>query len=165
MIVPGPESTVIEAAVAVEADAEPADAGPQATIVSWVERSDVRPALLFEESMRAINALKADPDWQEAMRRRGITDFDKVQVDPWPTGNFGRPEEENRRIARCLSYYREHPTDNGYARPIEGVIATVDAARGQVLEMLDYGIVPMPEETGSYYPEDHEPLTDRPVAA
>ncbi|HEY6624670.1 MAG TPA: primary-amine oxidase [Acidimicrobiales bacterium] len=151
VIVPGPESTVIEAVVAV-------DAAAGAAIVSWVERSDVRPALLFEESMRAIRALKADPDWQEAMRRRDITDFDKVQIDPWPTGNFGRPEEENRRIARCLSYYREHTADNGYARPIEGVIATVDAARGQVLEMLDYGIVPLPEETGSYYPEDHEPL-------
>jgi primary-amine oxidase len=154
VIVPGPESTVIEAVVSMPS----ADAGPDATIVSWVERSDVRPALLFEESVRAINALKHDPDWQEAMHRRDITDFDKVQIDPWPTGNFGRPEEENRRIARCLSYYRENPADNGYARPIEGVIATVDAARGEVLDMLDYGVVPLPNETGSYYPEDHEPL-------
>ena len=24
--------------------------------------------------------------------------------------------------------------------------------------MLDYGVVPLPDETGSYYPEDHEPL-------
>jgi primary-amine oxidase len=92
------------------------------------------------------------------MLLRGITDFDKVQIDPWPTGNFGRPDEENRRIARCLSYYRENPADNGYARPIEGVIATVDAARGLVLDMLDYGVVPLPAETGSYYPEDHQPL-------
>ena len=59
-------------------------------------------------------------------------DFDKVQIDPWPTGNFGREIEDNRRITRCLSYYRENPTDNGYARPIEGVIATVDGARGEV---------------------------------
>ena len=78
------------------------------------------------------------------MRRRGITDFDKVQIDPWPTGNFGRAVEEDRRIARCLSYYRENPTDNGYARPIEGVVATVDGARGEVLEVVDYGVVPDP---------------------
>jgi primary-amine oxidase len=154
VIVPGPESTVIEVVVSMPGAGTERDA----EIVSWVERSDVRPALLFEESVRAINALKRDPDWQEAMRRRDITDFDKVQIDPWPTGNFGRPEEENRRIARCLSYYRENPADNGYARPIEGVIATVDAARGEVLDMLDYGVVPLPNETGSYYPEDNEPL-------
>jgi primary-amine oxidase len=148
VIVPGPESSVIEAVVAF----------PAAEIVSWEARSDVRPALLFEESMRAIDALKADPDWQMAMRLRGITDFEKVQIDPWPTGNFGSALEENKRIARCLSYYRESPTDNGYARPIEGVVATVDSARGEVLEVLDYGVVPLPKESGSYYPEDHQPL-------
>ena len=83
-------------------------------------------------------------------------------IDPWPTGNFGIPLEEGRRIARCLFYYREEPTDNGYARPIEGVLATVDMARGEVLEVVDYGVVPIPEERGSYYPEDNEPRrTDR----
>ena len=159
VIVPGPESTVIEAIVAVPTgSAGTTGSAGSPAIASWVERSDVRPALLFEESMRAINALKADPDWQKAMLRRDITDFDKVQVDPWPTDNFGRPEEDNRRIARCLSYYRENPADNGYARPIEGVIATVDAARGEVLDMLDFGIVPLPEEKGSYFPEDQGPL-------
>ncbi|HEX4246110.1 MAG TPA: hypothetical protein VHY77_11115, partial [Acidimicrobiales bacterium] len=156
VVVPGPESTVIEAVVAMPT----AGSAASPSIVSWVERSDVRPALLFEESVRAINALKADPEWQKAMLRRDITDFDKVQIDPWPTGNFSRPEEENRRIARCLCYYRESPADNGYARPIEGVIATVDAARGEVLDMLDFGIVPLPEEQGSYYPEDQGPLRD-----
>ncbi|HEX3842250.1 MAG TPA: primary-amine oxidase [Acidimicrobiales bacterium] len=148
VIVPGPESTVIEAVVAF----------PTAEIASWEVRSDVRPALLFEEAMRSIDALKADPDWRRAMRLRGITDFEKVQIDPWPTGNFGSALEENKRIARCLSYYRETPTDNGYARPIEGVVATVDSARGEVLEVLDYGVIPLPKESGSYYPEDHQPL-------
>ena len=118
----------------------------------------MRPALLFDDSYRAILALRDDPEWQEAMRRRGITDFEKVQIDPWPTGNFGNPLEEGRRIARCLSYYREEPSDNGYARPVEGVLATVDAARGEVLEVLDYGVVPLPPERGSYLPEDNQPL-------
>ncbi|MHB1712873.1 MAG: primary-amine oxidase [Acidimicrobiales bacterium] len=148
VIVPGPESTVIEAIVAM----------PAANVVGWEERTGVRPALLFEDAIRAIAALKESAEWQQAMRLRGITDVDTVQIDPWPTGNFGNPAEEHRRIARCLSYYREHPADNGYARPVEGVVATVDAARGQVLEVLDYGIVPLPGGTGSYRPEDHQPL-------
>ena len=38
------------------------------------------------------------------------------------------------------------PTDNGYARPVEGVLATVDAARGEVLEVLDLGVVPLPPD-------------------
>ena len=139
VIVPGPESSVIEAVVTL----------PAGDIVEWVVQDGVRPALLFDDSYRAVIALKADPGWQAAMSKRGITDFDKVQIDPWPTGNFGNPLEDGKRIVRCLSYYREHPTDNGYARPVEGVLATVDAARGEVLEVLDYGVVPLPGGTGN----------------
>jgi len=148
VILPGPESSVVEAVVTL----------PTAEVVEWTARDGVRPALLFDDSYRAILALREDPDWQAAMRKRGITEFEKVQIDPWPTGNFGNPLEEGRRAVRCMMFYRETPSDNGYARPIEGVLATVDAARGVVLEVVDLGVVPIPEQRGSYYPEDNEPL-------
>ena len=60
----------------------------------------------------------------------------------------GRParsacaHEEGRRICRCLFYVRHTPEDNGYAHPIEGVVAFVDMARGEVLEIIDTGVVP-----------------------
>ena len=140
VIVPGPEADVIETVVDV-------DAGE---VRSWQERSDMRPALLFEESLYASIAVREHPDWQAAMRRRGITDWDQVQMDPWPSGNFGLAHEENRRITRVIFYYREHPTANGYARPIEGVIAFVDLGRREVLEVVDYGVVPFPPDPGAY---------------
>jgi len=133
---------------------------PDGELVGWTERDDVRPALLYDDAYRSILALKADPAWLAAMERRGITDIDQVQIDPWPTGNFERDLEDGRRITRCLSYYREEPSDNGYARPIEGVLATVDAARGVVLEVLDYGVVPLAPGRGSYLPEDNQPQRD-----
>jgi primary-amine oxidase len=148
VIVPGPESSVIEALVEV----------PEGKVVGWTELPGMRPALLFEDAYKATVALRESPEWQAAMERRGITDFEKVQIDPWPTGNFGNPIEEDRRITRCLSYFREDPEDNGYARPIEGVVATVDAARGIVLEVLDLGVVPLPEGRGNYRPGDGQPL-------
>ncbi len=144
VIVPGPQASVIEVVVDLTAGA----------VDSWEERAETRPALLFEESMFAIVACKEHPDWQAAMRRRGITDWDKVQTDPWPAGNFGIAHEDDRRITRVLFYYREHPTDNGYARPIEGVLAFVDLGRREVLEIVDYGVVPLPPERGGYLPED-----------
>jgi len=39
--------------------------------------------------------------------------------------------------------------------------AFVDMARGEVLEILDTGVVPIPPEKGSYYPEDNGPLRSR----
>ena len=94
------------------------------------------------------------------MRKRGIEDLETVQIDPWPAGSFGVSHEEGRRICRCLPYIRETPDDNGYAHPVEGVIAFVDMARGEVLEVVDTGVVPIPPERGSYYPEHQTLRTD-----
>ena len=150
VIVPGPESSLVEAVVALG----------RGEVVSWVDRADARPALGFEESFNAIIALHEHEGFRAAMDARGITDLDQVQIDPWPTGSFGIAIEEGRRIARCIAFYREEPTDNGYARPIEGVVAWVDLGTGEVLEVEDHGVVPLPPERGSYYPEDNGPLRD-----
>ena len=154
-IVPGPEASLIESVVSVTAG----------EVRVWQEQPGMRPAQMFEESFNVIVALKEHPEWQAAMRRRGITNFDLVQVDPWPAGNFALPLEEGRRITRCICYLRETPTDNGYARPIEGVIAFVDLGRAEVLQVVDYGEVPLPPQRGSYAPEDVGPMrTDlRPI--
>jgi len=148
VVVTGPVAHVIEIVVSVTTGA----------ICSFVEVEGMRPGLLFEESFLAIVALKEHPEWQAAMRRRGIEDFDTVQVDPWPAGSFDVAHEVDRRICRCLSYVRQTPDANGYARPVEGVIGFVDMARGEVLEIVDTGVVPLPPESGSYYPEDQGPL-------
>jgi primary-amine oxidase len=121
---------------------------------SWTVHDGMRPALLFGESIVAIIGVKEHPEWQAALRRRGIEDFDLVQIDPWPAGSFGVGHEAGRRISRCISYLREDQVDNGYARPIEGVIAFFDQGAGEVLEVVDLGVVPMPPERGSYLPGD-----------
>jgi primary-amine oxidase len=120
------------------------------TVVSWRDVPGHKPPLLFGEALDAIVAVKADPRWQEAVRRRGITDLDQVQIDPWPAGNFGIPGEEGRRLTRCVSYTRSSPTDNGYAHPLEGLVAVVDLATMKVIELVDTGPVPIPEESGNY---------------
>ena len=152
-IVTGPEAALIEASVDVATG----------EVLRWAVLEDVRPALLFEESLLAIIALHDHPDWVAALARRGITDLEKVQIDPWPTGSFGVAAEDGRRVVRCIAYYREDPASNGYARPIEGLLARVDMARSEVLDVVDLGVVPLPPEPGSYYPEDNEPL--RPALA
>ena len=81
-----------------------------------------------------------------------------VQIDPWPAGTFGVVHEQGRRIFRCLAYLRTSPEDNGYARPLEGLMAYVDGGAGAVLEVVDLGVVPFAPLSGGYYPEDNGPL-------
>ncbi len=154
--VEGPTASVREVVVSLQ----------RREVVFDAVRHDARPALLMTESIEAMAALQADPRFAEAMRRRGIEDLETIQIDPWPAGALGLPHEENRRICRCLCYYRPTPESNGYARPVEGVIGIVDMGRGEVLEVVDTGVVPLPPEDGSYYPEDNGPLRSdlRPLA-
>ncbi len=124
----------------------------------WDAVEGMRPALLFLESMNAIFTTKEHPEYIAALARRGITDLDNVQIDPWPAGSFGYDAETDRRIARCISFLRETPEDNGYARPIEGLIVHFDLGRNEVIEVIDHGATSLPQQHARYFAADHEPL-------
>ncbi len=128
------------------------------SVISWDVVEGVRPTLLFGEAMHAIFTTKEHPEYIAALARRGITDVDNVQIDPWPAGVFGYAAETDRRIARCISFLRTDPLDNGYARPIEGLIVHFDLGRNEVIEVIDHGVVTMPEHHARYFAADNEPL-------
>ena len=104
----------------------------------------------FEECEAAV---KASYKFQEAIKKRGIEDPDLVMVDPWSAGYYGIEEEKGKRLSRALCWVRSSPTDNGYARPIEGVIPVVDLNTMEVIRVEDYGVVPLPPESGNYAKE------------
>jgi primary-amine oxidase len=148
LVVPGPELLMIEIVVSVTTG----------EVRAWREIEGMRPALSFTEAMNAMFTTLEHPEYVAALARRGITDTSTIQIDPWPAGSFGYDAETDRRIARCISFLRETPEDNGYARPIEGLIVHFDLGRNEVIEVIDHGAVPMPEHHARYFPADHEPL-------
>jgi primary-amine oxidase len=113
-------------------------------VLSWKLVPGVQPAILMEEFSLTQEIVRADPGWREAMRKRGIKDFENVQIEPWSAGYYGFPQEEGMRVARAVSCYRG-TSKNPYARPIEGVIAYVDLNRRKVFKLVDSGVVPVPK--------------------
>ena len=90
----------------------------------WRELPGVQPAIMLEEFVATEEAVRKDARWQKAMRRRGITDFDMVMIDPWSVGYNG-PEDAavQGRFLRPLTWVRRgDPDDNGYARPQDSVL-------------------------------------------
>lgn len=150
LIVPGPDLTMVEAVVSVT----------NGDVREWREVEGMRSALLMTEAINAIFTTKEHPEYQAAMARRGITDLDLVQIDPWPAGTFGYACEDDRRIARCVSFLRADATDNGYARPVDGLIVHFDLGRNEVIEVIDHGVIPLPPERASYYAEDQPRLRE-----
>jgi primary-amine oxidase len=98
----------------------------------------------------AAEAVRADAGWREAMRRRGVEDVSLVQIDVLASGGFGLDVEQGRRVARAVAYRLENPGDNGYAHPIESLIAYVDVDECRVLELEEMDVKPIPEADGAY---------------
>lgn len=128
---------------------------------SWQYVPDVQPAIMLDEFIECENAVKASPEFQAALKKRGITDSSLVMVDPWSAGNYDIEDEKGVRLSRALCWVRSSPTDNGYARPIEGVIPVVDLNKMEVVRVEDYGEVPLPPNPGNYTTEFvTDPRTD-----
>jgi primary-amine oxidase len=123
-------------------------------VTSWQHIPGVQPSIMPDELAECETLLKSHPDFQEALRKRGITDMELVMVDTWSAGNYGNQEEQTRRLLRSLAYMRSAPDDNAYAHPIEGVIGYVDLNKQEVIRVEDHGIIPVPQEAGNYIPEE-----------
>jgi primary-amine oxidase len=112
-----------------------------------------QPPIMIDDFMNAEQIVKNDEAWRVAIMKRGLSekDLERVQVDPFSAGCFDREHENGRRLVRCVSYYRETLTDNGYAHPIEGVLAVVDLLEKKVIELIDDGrIIPIPRAKHNY---------------
>ena len=127
-------------------------------VTSWEVVPRAQPSITFDEFLAADQAVREDPRWQEAMRKRGVTNFDLAMVDPWSAGYYKAEDApERRRIIRALTFVRSDPEDNGYARSVEGLITEFDLDEMQVIEVEDHGVVPLPPNHGNYA---HDRITD-----
>ena len=99
------------------------------------------PALLFGETYGAGGMALADPRMVQGLAKRGLRP-DQVYCLPLTTGNFGA-KEPGQRLLKVPCFVR--PTDSHYwARPVEGLFATVDLKTGKAIDVTDAGVVPVP---------------------
>jgi primary-amine oxidase len=124
----------------------------EGTISNWRERDDVQPALTYPEVFAAQEAAMGDPSFQQACALRGITDPSSVVLFPWTAGNWGSEDApEKGRLIRLQATVSHSPEDNYYARPLDGLIVTVELDTMHV-RVDDFGAVPLPTHSGNYTP-------------
>ncbi|AYY12529.1 primary-amine oxidase [Actinobacteria bacterium YIM 96077] len=125
-------------------------------IVSWRPLDTAnppygQPQYLFEEYDRAEAIVKASPQWQAAMARRGLADrMEHAFCSPLAPGFLGRADEAGRRVIRSLTFLRDDEDDSPWAHPVEGLIAHVDLTAREVIRLEDEGDVPVPAAHGRY---------------
>ena len=115
------------------------------------------------EVFMALELTKADERYQEALKKRGITDMELVQIDPWPGGGIVHESiKSGHRALKTISFLRESETDNAYAKPINGVISHVDLTLKKVTHVDDYGVVEIPKAHGRYDTDSQTELRQQP---
>src|SRR5919205_1985856 len=121
-------------------------------VEAWTPVPGRFPSYLAEHMEGVEKVVREDPGWQEAMRKRGITDFDLAMIDPWPAGYYGAQDhyDNSPLICRPLTFMRAAPGEHGYARPVEGLIVHFDLDAMRVVEIEDHGVVPLPPTAGNY---------------
>ena len=119
----------------------------------------------FAELGMAVMLTKQNKAWLAAIAKRGIPvstekDLKLIQIDPWPAGGFVYSKiPEGHRAVKCIAFLKEDETDNGYARPVHGLIAHIDLTDRQVVDIEDHGVVPMPKEGGRF--DSQNPVSAR----
>ncbi len=111
----------------------------------------VQPTMTADEQVECEQAVLASAEFKAALKRHcGVEDTNLVMVDIWSAGNYGSDEDRTRRLARPLCFLRSDATDNGYARPIEGLRPVVDLNEMKVIRVEEYGHWPLPPNAGQY---------------
>jgi primary-amine oxidase len=134
-------------------------------VESWTPIPGRFPSYLVEHMTGVEEKVREDPRWQEAMRKRGVTDFSLAMIDPWPAGYYGAQDhyDNSALICRPLTFVRAAPSEHGYARPVEGLIVTFDLDAMAVVDVEDHGVVPLPPTAGNYSEKFMFDPTNRPA--
>lgn len=120
-------------------------------LLSWKHVPGVQPTMTADEQVECEQAVLASPEFKAALKKQyGTDDTSLVMVDIWSAGYYGVEEERTRRLARPLCFMRVDPTDNGYAKPIEGLRPVVDLNEMRVLRVEEYGHWPLPPQECNY---------------
>jgi primary-amine oxidase len=120
-------------------------------LLAFRSLTGVQPTMTIDEQVECEQAVLRSPEFKAALKKHlGIDDTSLVMVDIWSAGNYGSEEDSTRRLARPLCFLRTDPTDNGYARPIEGLRPVVDLNTMEVIRVEQYGRWPLPSAGCNY---------------
>jgi primary-amine oxidase len=114
-----------------------------------VETSGVEPSMMLSE-IEATKAVLENAEFKSGLRKRGITDMTKVFCAPFSAGFYGQPESHGRRLVKVGCFDTRRTTTNMFGWPIERLYALFDLRKREVLNVTDYGVVPIADGDLNY---------------
>ncbi|WP_119066234.1 primary-amine oxidase [Rubrobacter indicoceani] len=126
----------------------------EGTVIGWEPRPGEQPNITVDEFHEADEMLRQHPDAIEALKKRGITDLNKVLFDVWAYGgSLVAERHRGRRVGWADVWVRDHEDSNPYANPVNGLHFVVDLNSVELLEVEDDYAVERPDVMGEYLPK------------
>jgi primary-amine oxidase len=119
---------------------------------SWEPVQDAQPPIGVGEFRQVNQLVAAHAEMRRHLARRGLETFEELICVPRSVGNFGAPEENQRRIVKSDCFDLRGVKTSAFATPIEGLFATVDLDAMEIIEITDLGVVPIPPGNHDYDP-------------
>ena len=124
------------------------------SVESFEHIPGVQANFTVDEFLECDEMLRAHPDVQAALAKRGITDIDLVFMDTWTYGEaVAPPEYRDRRLGWSDTWVKAAPGANPYAHPVSGLHCVVDINSMELLRTEDNGGVEPPNVMGEYVPK------------
>ncbi|MCP4766272.1 MAG: primary-amine oxidase [Gammaproteobacteria bacterium] len=131
------------------------------TLHEWRHIEGVQARIVPDEFEMACDLAREDEAFLTALKKRGLDDASRVLVESWSAGNFGNPEENDKRIAYGHCWLMNDAGDNPYARPIANLHPVFDLAACEIIRIDDFGVVPIPPDPGPIRrPQQRDDLTE-----
>ncbi len=111
-------------------------------VKSWQEIENVQPSMIIEDYLTLFATVAEDEMVIAALAARDLTP-DEVFCSPMSIGNYSNPLHEGRRLLKAPCYVVAGE-GSLFTRPIEGISAIVDLNTKEVIELIDTGIIPIP---------------------
>ena len=131
-------------------------------VISWKMIPGAQANLQGPEILGIDAEVKADPQVQAALKKRGITDLTTVICAGITVGNFGTPEEQGRRL-QSIMFLDRHGVWESFARPIEGLSVIWDADTHKLVSIKDAEVVPVPQAPANFGAGEAGPLREIPT--
>jgi primary-amine oxidase len=120
-------------------------------LLSWKEVPARQYMVNRDEENKAGELAMRDSRVREAIKRRGVTDFTRVDCSPANEGYFDLPEERNHRVFHLSC--GDDRAYSGYGEGFDGLVVVVDMTDGKVLRVTDTGVQPSTGPSGEHDPE------------
>ena len=117
-------------------------------LVDWQHLEGRQARIVPDEFVMACELAREHPGFLAALKLRGIENASRVLIESWSPGNFGNPEEQEKRIAYGHCWLMNDAGDNPYARPISNLHPVFDLGARSIIRIDDFGVIEVPPDPG-----------------